>query len=211
MEKTSTEDPPQLLEELKLRFLGLVFGEKLHPQDAAKRLGIPYPKLLEAKEADPELGVAWKGTEERALERNRVRNETVLDIAEKFVKALANRGQLFEKAVDFVEEIDIKTEQGKKDFKWCVQYGLLRDTMPKFTAATIEHRHQAPEKFGDLGVDELIRMLEDKVGSVIRLKLEEEFATKTRLELGGIDRKVRDVEFEPTRIGHDAEADSRAN
>ena len=186
--------------EVKLRFVGLVFKGEMHPQDAAEKMGIPYHIFLAAKEHDPALAICWEDIEARALAKTKGRRKSVLEYAEGFIADLVEVGGLHQKIIRMCQQADPATVDGRKTIRWLVQYGVLRDTLPHFTAATIEHKNATVDKHASHTTGELIRMLEDKVGSAIRIQLEGEFATKQRLELQR-DAKVSDAEFRHVQGG----------
>lgn len=190
-EMTVTET---IKKEVRLRFITLVFKNDLHPQDAAEKMGMPYALFLAARETDPGLAMCWEGIEERRKQKSKGGPKSVLEFAEAYINDMFVRGKLHEKVVSMAENADIDTPEGRKTVMWMVQYGILRDSMPRFTAATIEHRQAHVDKHASLTTNELLAMLEEKAGTAIRLNLEKEFANKQRLELGR-DQKVSDAEF----------------
>ena len=153
----------------------------LHFVDAAAKADIPYEVAMSAVSSDPEFSQWYKISRQRPklenIQKKRGKPKTSLQIKSDFINKLSDVG-LFDKIAVMAEQADPETDEGKQVLGFFMRY-VVKDILPKETAAKIEHSDKA--SYDQLTDAELLETLQKRRQERIELTQEIRDADQKRL------------------------------
>jgi hypothetical protein len=199
-----------LLDDVKDEFVRLCLGERMDPVDAAEELQIPYELLCAAKDATgedgnlkhPELAHIFRLVAETGLVPARRRKQrNTLDIKVKLAQGLEEAG-FYSNIVKWAKMAKPSTDENKNKtamavMKMLLQYGVLRDTLPKEQMAQIEHI-SSKDELEQMPLAKLVAMVASNTKRLEVLAENQEKAQVARKKamLTMTEGKVSDAEYE---------------
>ena len=193
---------------IKVKFLNLVLGQKLHPESAAERIGVPYPLFLALRgtEEGADLEIAWRFAEdnkELLVKSQRQGRKSPMSLTVEFTRRLMDdQNGIAAYVMDMVERtwalrrtgIEAKIQQADRRMMELLKRRVLSDVIVKASVSqNVEVKSSLEAEFETMTEDELNIALDRAEQE--RFKFEE-VLERARLERRNGTEQVQDAVYE---------------